>query len=128
MSGEDAIEGLAAVNFAVTGASHLLQPQAWVEFFTKLRGYGRPAVFFIAFLALGYGSLIVAFHPVWTGVPAALTVFGWAQGAKGAGYFLCPGYALGKLAVVTAERGWMFRLWGVAFLVFAALLAWGLWS
>ena len=33
-----------------------------------------------------------------------------------------------KLAVVTPERGWMFRLWGVAFLVYAALLARSLWS
>ena len=128
MSGQDAIEVLAVLNFAVTGASHLLRPQDWVEFFTKLRGQGRAGVYFIAFLSLGFGSLVVAFHPIWTGPPAALTVFGWAQVAKGLIYFLFPGYALGKLAVVTPERGWMFRLGGGALLLFAALLAWGLWS
>ena len=128
MSGADAIEVLAILNFAITGASHLLQPQVWVEFFTKLRGQGRAGVFFIAFLSLGFGSLVVAFHPVWTGLPVVLTVFGWAQVAKALTYFLFPGYALEKLAVVTPERGWMFRLWGVAFLVFAALLSWRLWS
>jgi hypothetical protein len=128
MSGQDAIEVLAILNFAVVGASHLLQPQAWVEFFTRLRAQGRAGIFFIAFLSLGLGSLVVAFHPVWSGLPAVLTVFGWAQVAKGLTYFLFPGYALRKLAVVTPERGWMFQIWGVAFLVFAALLSWRLWS
>lgn len=128
MNAQDGIEVLAIVNFAVTGASHLLQPQVWVEFFTKLRAQGRAGVFFVAFLSLGFGSLIVAFHPVWTGLPAALTVFGWAQVAKGAAYFLFPGYALKKLAVVTPERAWMYRVAGTVLLVFAALLTWGLWS
>ena len=128
MSAQAAIEVLAILNFAVVGASHLLQPQVWVEFFTKLRGQGRAGVYFIAFLSLGFGSVIVAFHPVWTGLPGVLTVFGWAQVAKGAIYFLFPGYALTRLSVVTPERGWMFRLAGGALLVFAALLTWGLWS
>ena len=128
MNEAEAVEVLAIVNFAVTGASHLLQPQVWVEFFTKLRGQGRAGVFFIAFLSLWFGSLVVAFHPVWSGLPAALTVFGWAQVVKGAVYFLFPGYALRKLAVVTPEIGWVYRLWGVVFLVFAALLSRSLWS
>ena len=50
------------------------------------------------------------------------------ESIEGAVYFLFPGYALGKLAVVTPERVWMFRLWGVAFLVFAILLGGSLWS
>jgi hypothetical protein len=128
MSGPDAIEVFAILQFAVMGASHLLQPQAWVEFFARLRDKGRPGVYFIAFLSLGFGSLVVAFHPVWSGVPAALTVFGWAQVVKGAVYFLFPGYALEKIVVVTPERGWMFRLWGVIFLAFALLLSWSFWS
>lgn len=128
LSAVESIQVLAILQFAVVGASHLLRPLVWVEFFTRLRDLGRAGVFFIAFLSLGLGSLIVAFHPVWSGIPAALTVLGWAQVVKGTVYFLFPGYALGKLAVVTPERVWMFRLWGVAFLVFAALLAWSLWS
>ena len=128
MSAAEAVEVLAIVNFVTVGASHLLRPDVWVEFFTRLRGLGRAGVFFIAFLSLGFGSLIVAFHPVWSGIPAALTLFGWAQVAKGTVYFLFPGYALGKLVVVTPERGWVFRIWGVAFLVFAALLSRSLWS
>ena len=128
MSSEEAIEVLATVQLAVMGASHLLRAMVWVEFFTVLRERGRPGVYCIAFLSLWFGSLIVAFHPVYTGLAGVLTVFGWAQVVKGAVYFLFPDYALRKLIVaVRPDRAWMYQVWGVIFLVFAALLGWSLW-
>ena len=36
--------------------------RAWVDFFTMLRAQGRAGVFVNGFLALGFGSLVVAFH------------------------------------------------------------------
>jgi uncharacterized membrane protein len=63
---EKAIEMYAAVNFLVIGLSHLLQPRVWVDFFTWLRSKGHAGVFVNGFLSLGFGSIIVSFHNVWT--------------------------------------------------------------
>lgn len=127
MSVAEAVEVFAILNFAVTGASHVLRPLVWVDYFTRLRGQGQAGVFLLAFLALGFGTLVAAFHPVWTGIPAVLTVFGWAQVVKATVYFLFPDHALKKLALVTPERAWMYPLWGWIFIVLAALLSWSLW-
>lgn len=123
---EAAVQVLAIVHFSVVGASHLLRPPSWVAFFTLLREKGHAGVFFLAFLSLGFGSLVVVFHPVWRGIPAALTLFGWAQVIKGAVYFLFPDFALRKLAAVQPARGGRFRVAGIALLALAALLAWHL--
>ena len=66
---EQATEIFAAVFLSVIGLSHLVQPRAWVEFFVWLRGKERTGVFVNGFLALGFGSFIVAFHNQWHGLP-----------------------------------------------------------
>ena len=118
-----AIEIFAIVNLAAVGASHLLRPQSWVEFYSWLRGHGQAGVFAIALPPLSFGSLVAAFHPIWTGIPAVLTILGWAQVVKALLYLLFPEYALRKLALVTRERGWYFMAAGAVLLALAALLA-----
>ena len=66
---ERAVEVYALVNFLVIGLSHLLRPRAWVAFFVLLRERGEAGVFASAFISLAFGSIVVAFHNVWTGLP-----------------------------------------------------------
>src|SRR5262245_34384601 len=80
---ERAVEVFAAINCIAFGMSHVLQPTAWAHFFIWLRTKGYPGVFVNGMLTLALGSLVVSFHNIWTGIPAALTVLGWAQVVKG---------------------------------------------
>lgn len=85
------IEIFAAINFVVIGVSHMLRPIAWQEFFAVLEAKGEAGVLFVAMLALGMGSLIVAFHPGFDGFgPSLLTLYGCASILKGATYLVFP--------------------------------------
>lgn len=123
---ERAIQIFAVVHFAILGLSHVLRPHEWVDFFAWLRERGEAGVFAVAFLSLAFGSIVVAFHPVWSGIPLALTVIGWAQVAKALVYFLFPAYGLRKLAIPTHERAALFVVPGLLFLLLAALLVYHL--
>lgn len=118
-----AIEVLAGLQFLIIGLSHLLQPRAWVEFFVLLRERGHAGVFANSFLSLWFGALVVAFHNVWTGLPAVLTVLGWAQIVKALVGFVLPQISLRGLQRVSADRAWEFQVGGVLFLVLSALMA-----
>lgn len=117
-----AIEILAGIQFLIIGLSHLLQPAAWVEFFVRLREHGRAGVFANSFLSLIFGSLIVAFHNVWTGFPIVLTVIGWAQVVKALVGFAMPHISMRGLQRVSADRLWEFQVAGLLFLVLSGLM------
>jgi hypothetical protein len=119
---EQAIQIFAIINLAVVGLSHIVQPRAWAEFFVGLREKGHAGVFVVGFMSLYFGSLIVAFHNVWYGLPIVLTILGWAQVLKGFLYFTFPAYGLKKLGFVSMERSRMFIAPGIALLIMAGLL------
>ena len=119
---EQAIQLFAVINLAVVGLSHIVQPRAWAEFFVGLRGRGHAGVFVVGFMSLYFGSLIVAFHNVWSGLPIVLTILGWSQVLKGFLYFTFPSYGLKRLGFVSIERARMFIVPGVVLLVMAGLL------
>jgi hypothetical protein len=110
---QTAVELFAIVNFLVIGISHIFAPRAWTSFFELLRQKGEPGVFAVAFLSLSFGSIIVAFHNVWSGLPAVLTVLGWAQILKALIYFTFPSFALRRIAMVSPERAHWFIYGGV---------------
>ena len=72
-----------ALNFAVIGLSHLLQPQVWVDYFTWQRGKGKVGALVNGLHSLAFGSFIVGFHNIWHGLPMLLTIISWAQVLKG---------------------------------------------
>ena len=117
-----ATEFFVAVFSLVIGLSHVLQPRAWVEFFTALREKGRAGAFVNGFLSLGCGAFIVAFHNVWHGLPVVLTLVGWAQVLKGLLIFVAPQIAMRGLARVSPERAWEFVVAGVLSLALSGLL------
>ncbi len=76
---ERAIQVFAMINLVAIGLSHVVQPRVWAEFFVALRDKGDRGVFVVGFMSLAFGSLIVAFHNVWLGLPMVLTILGWAS-------------------------------------------------
>ena len=74
---ERSVEVLAVILFGVIGLSHIVQPKAWVDYFILLRGKGEAGAFVDGFLHLPLAGFIIAFHNVWSGIPAVLTVLGW---------------------------------------------------
>ena len=123
---ERAIQIYAIIHLTVIGVSHIVQPHAWVDFFVWLRARGHAGVFAVAFISLWFGSLIVAFHNVWEGLPVALTVLGWAQVLKAALYFCRPEFGLEKLAIPSHERARLFVVPGALFVALALLLTYHL--
>jgi hypothetical protein len=119
---EQAIEIYAAVQFLVIGLSHTFQPRAWVDFFTWLRSKGHAGVFVNGFLSLIFGSVIVGFHNVWTGLPMVLTLIGWAQVIKALVSFVMPQWGMRGLQRVSYDRAHEFVVGGVVFLALSALM------
>ena len=124
---ERALEVFAAIHLSIVGLSHILQPHAWVAFFTWLRERGHAGVFVHGFLSLGFGSMILAFHNVWSGLPAVLTVVGCAYTFKAALCFLLPATQMRTLGRVSPERAWELRVPGAGYVAVAGLLWYSLW-
>ena len=124
MTMERAAEVFAVVNLAVIGVSHIAQPRVWVEFFIFLRERGHAGVFFNGMLSLTFGSILVAFHNVWTGWPMTVTLLGWAQVLKGVHSLVVPSLGLKTMMRVSLDRAWEFQVAGGALVALAALIAW----
>jgi threonine/homoserine/homoserine lactone efflux protein len=119
---ERAVQIFAVVQFLIIGLSHIVRPRAWSEFFLLLRSKGVAGGFANGFLSLWAGSIIVAFHPVWSGIPLILTVLGWAQVLKSLLIFVVPGYAEKSLEKAPIDRPWVFIVPGVLFVLIGCLL------
>jgi len=119
---------LAVILCGVFGLSHILQPKAWAEFFILLRGKGEAGAFVDGFLNLPVAGIIIAFHNVWSGIPAVLTVLGWCLLIKSLIRFCAPKLALRLLARVSVERSWEFQVAGAGLLIFAGLLGYGVYA
>ena len=119
------VEVLAVILFGVTGLSHVLQPKAWVEFFILLREKGAAGAFVDGFLNLQLGAFIVAFHDAWSGIPAVLTLVGWALLFKGLIRFCAPKHALRMMDRVSVERPWEFQVAGAFLVILAGIVGYG---
>jgi hypothetical protein len=124
MTPERAAEIFFVVNFAVVGISHVVRPRVWVEFFFLLRERGHVGVFLNGMLSLMVGSIIVAFHNVWTGVPMVVTIVGWMQVVKGLASLAFPAAGMKGLMRVSMERAWEIQAGGAVFLVLCAVVVW----
>ena len=125
---ERSIEVLAVILCGVVGLSHILQPKAWAEFFILLRGKGEAGAFVDGFLNLPVAGIIIAFHNVWSGIPAVLTLVGWCLLFKSLIRFCAPKLALRMMSRVSVERSWEFQVAGVALLALGGLIGYGLYA
>jgi hypothetical protein len=122
MSLENAIQLFAIINFLIIGVSHVTAPRAWADFFLILRAKGEAGVFAVAYMSLIFGSIVAAFHNVWSGIPVVLTVIGWGQVLKAFLYFAFPRFGLRRLEMVSHERAYVFRYPGVVLIILAGAL------
>ncbi len=122
---ERSVEILAVILFAVIGLSHLVQPKAWVEYFILLRGKGEAGAFVDGFIHLPLAGLIVAFHNVWSGIPAVLTVLGWCFLIKSVLRFCLPKLGVRMMGRVSMERSWEFQAAGAVLVGLAGLIGYG---
>ena len=120
---ERGLELFAIIHLGLMGLSHVVQHRAWAEFFVWLRERGQPGVFVHGFLSLTFGAMIVAFHPVWTGLPMVLSIVGVLYLVKAVQCFLFPAVSLRSLGRVTLEGSRMFMAPGVVFLGIAVVVA-----
>lgn len=120
------VQFLAALHLLVMGLSHILHPQVWTRFFLLLQRQGTSGSFIHGFITFGFGTLIVAFHDVWTGIPLLLTVLGWLYVLKGTIVFLLPELGRRSLGLVRAERARMFVAPGVVLTSLGLLLGYDL--
>ncbi|HEY6552247.1 MAG TPA: hypothetical protein VI669_02785 [Vicinamibacteria bacterium] len=118
----------ATIHFLIVGLSHVLRPHAWVDFFVWLRQRGHAGVFVHGFLSLGFGSMILAFHNVWSGLPSVLTVVGCAYTLKAAACFLAPETQMRTLGRVSHERAWELVVPGVVYVLLGGVLCLVLWQ
>ena len=123
---ERALEIFAVVQLTVIGVSHIVHHRAWAEFFIWLRAKGEPAAFANGFLSLTMGSMILAFHRVWSGLPLVLTIFGVLNLIKAAQCFLLPDLSMRMMNRVSLERSREFVSAGVVALAVAAVTAYSL--
>ena len=124
---EQAIEAFAAINFLIIGLSHVFQHRAWAEFFILLHRQGRPGAFANGFLSLVTGSLIVAFHNVWSGIPIILTLLGWAFVLKAGVVFVIPDLGLRSMARIRPDNSRIFVIPGFVMIAVAIALGYSLW-
>jgi hypothetical protein len=123
---ERAIETFAVIQLTLIGLSHIVFHRSWAEFFIWLREKGNAGAFANGFTSLAFGSIVLAFHQVWSGIPLVLTVFGLLSVVKAAQCFLLPAVALRSMQRVSLERSREFVVAGVVSLAIAAITGYGL--
>lgn len=118
-----AVEIFVAIHCTVIGLSHVLQPMAWVEFFAWLKKRGHAGVLVNGMLSLGFGSMIIAFHNVWTGLPTVVTLLGWIHIVKASLVLCFPQVGLHSLSMVSPEKRSRLVVAG-CFLLVIGLFCW----
>lgn len=123
---EEAVQKIAIISFLIIGLSHIFQARIWAEFFIGIREKGEVGAFINAFIHFPLGALIVAFHNVWQGIPAILTIMGYGLVLKGFINFVFPRFGLKTLHWISLEKAQKFVIAGFLLVGIACLLLYSL--
>ncbi|MEM9208800.1 MAG: hypothetical protein AAGA61_06110 [Pseudomonadota bacterium] len=122
-----AVQAVMTLPFILFGLSHIVQPNLWREFFGYLHGLGATGVVIRTFaLELVPATVIVTFHQVWSGVPVALTIYGWLLMIKITLSMLVPSIGLRSLGMSDTADGRGFVVGGIVLLGLGGVCIWGL--
>lgn len=120
---EEKIRILCIANFLIIGLSHILRPKAWIDFFKLLLKLNHTGAFINGFITLPVATLIISFHNVWTGIPALLTVMGWAYILKATIAFCFPAVSLRSMKRVERNNVAEFQIAGTMLMIIAIVLS-----
>ena len=126
MTIHQSIEFFTAMNLAIVGLSHFLQPKIWVDFFLFLHSKGHVGNIFNALIAVGMGTFILAFHFVWDFPRVLITVYGLLQIIKGLLYLTVPSIGLKSIGKVTVKGALKFRWVGLVMFLLSIGIVYGL--
>lgn len=84
------VQYMMGLSLLIFGISLLLRPADWTAWMQALAQRGRAMALTIGSVTLLFGAFIVAFHPIWHGIPMLLTIIGWLAVLEGAVYLLFP--------------------------------------
>jgi uncharacterized protein YjeT (DUF2065 family) len=118
---EQAVLLMAGLGFSIMGLSYLFRAKEWNRWLEQIEQRGAHASFAFGGVNLLMGSFIVAFHPVWHGVPSLLSVLGVIAIVKGASYLLFPNYLPAKAGYIHRSNKPLFQISGVVWVLIAGL-------
>lgn len=84
------VQYMMGISLLVFGLSLLVRTGDWTAWMQALEQRGRGAALTMGSIVLLFGAFIVAFHPIWHGIPMILTIIGWLAVLEGTAYLLFP--------------------------------------
>lgn len=113
MDSIQSIQIFVAINLFIVGLSHFIRPKIWVDFFEFLHSKNNVGNIINALIALGMGSIILAFHFIWKGFEVLITLYGLSQVIKGLVYLIFPSIGIKNIGKVTPEKVSTFKWSGL---------------
>lgn len=113
MDSIQSIQIFVAINLFIVGLSHFIRPKIWVDFFEFLHSKNNVGNIINALIALGMGSIILAFHFIWKGFEVLITLYGLSQVIKGLVYLIFPSIGIRNIGKVTPEKASAFKWSGL---------------
>jgi len=125
---ELAIEFAVGVSYLVIGLSCFLHTQVWLEWMESIRKKGRQKSIVLGMVGLMLSSFIVGFHPVWSGLPALVTILGVMGMLEGSLYLLFPNALLSVVRFFAPARASLFRGISLVIVLLSILILYGWWQ
>ncbi|MDB2414216.1 hypothetical protein N9W34_00415 [Rickettsiales bacterium] len=118
---EQAVLLMAGISMLVFGLSYFFRAKEWDAWLLHTEKRGNRASLVFGSVNLLLGSFIVAFHPVWEGIPLILTIMGILAVCKGFSYLLFPQWLPTKLKYVNTSEKPLLQASGIVFIIISLL-------
>lgn len=119
---EHALELMAGICFLALGISSVWRAEDWIHWAKNQQAKGRNGSLSLGMIALLFGSFILAFHPVWQGLPLVLTLLGVLAIIKGCMMLAFPGWLPGQLERLFPHLKLIIKIKGALLMLLGAAL------